>query len=199
MAPTTLYGHIVSATEIVAGMTFTAIFTGLLFVRFSRPKAKIVFAEHALINRHATPPTLSLRLANGRVTLMSDATVRLFVLMIQPGQGLRSIQELHLQQSRLPVFVMPWIVSHLIDETSPLHGHDADSLGKADARLLLTIEVRDHVLATMVHDTKAYRISNIRFDMRFAETVTSDGAGHMTGDLSRINLLEPIGAAPPDA
>jgi inward rectifier potassium channel len=40
MAPATPYGHIVTAVEIVSGMAFTAIFTGLLFVRFSRARPR---------------------------------------------------------------------------------------------------------------------------------------------------------------
>ena len=49
IAPNTLYGHVVSAVEIVVGMAFTAIFTGLLFVRFARPKAKIIAAGDAVV------------------------------------------------------------------------------------------------------------------------------------------------------
>ena len=36
MYPATLYGHIVCTTEIFVGVAFTALATGLLFVRFSR-------------------------------------------------------------------------------------------------------------------------------------------------------------------
>ena len=49
MAPTTFYGHAVSAIEIVCGLVFTAIMTGLLFVRFSKPRPKILFADQAVV------------------------------------------------------------------------------------------------------------------------------------------------------
>ncbi len=83
MAPATLYGHIVSASEIVTGTAFTAIVTGLLFVRFSRPKAKIIYADDAVVSLHNGKPTLMLRLANGRMSIMSSASVRLFVLLAE--------------------------------------------------------------------------------------------------------------------
>jgi inward rectifier potassium channel len=68
MAPATLYGHIISAIEIVCGMVFTAIMTGLLFVRFSKPRPKILFADHAVITTHNNGPALVVRIANGRLT-----------------------------------------------------------------------------------------------------------------------------------
>src|SRR5476651_973062 len=83
MAPATLYGHIVSAAEIVTGTAFTAIVTGLLFVRFARPKAKFIFSDDAVISTRNGLPTLMLRLANGRMSLMTSANVRLFVLLAE--------------------------------------------------------------------------------------------------------------------
>jgi inward rectifier potassium channel len=196
MSPDTLYGHIVSAVEIVAGMAFTAIFTGLLFVRFSRPKAKILASTDAVVTPHNGLPTLMLRIVNGRVTMMSSANVRLFVLLAErtpEGLFYRRIHDLPLLQSHLPLFVLPWTLMHVIDAASPLHGHDAATLAAADARLFLTIEARDHALAALVHDMKDYTTDHIRFGMHFANTLTLDDAGRATADLSRISVLEPDG------
>jgi Ion channel len=43
MYSTTLYGRLIASAEIACGVAFTAILTGLTFVRFSRPRAKMVF------------------------------------------------------------------------------------------------------------------------------------------------------------
>jgi inward rectifier potassium channel len=192
MAPTTPYSHIVSAVEIVTGMAFTAIVTGLLFVRFSRPKAKIIAADDAVITMHNGRPTLMLRVVNGRVTMMSNASARLFVLLAeQTNEGLafRRIHELRLQQSHMPLFIMPWTLMHTIGEGSPLHGHDAKTLAETDARVFLTIGARDHALSTQVEDIKDYPPQHIRFGMRFDDMVTRDEAGGTTADLSRISAL----------
>ena len=194
MTPVTLYGHIVSAVEIVVGMAFTAIVTGLLFVRFSRPKAKIIAADDAVVTMYNGRPTLMLRIVNGRVTIMSSANVRVFALMkeqTEEGLPFRRVHELQLQQSHLPMFVMPWTLMHTIDQDSALHGHDADTLTQADARLFVTIEARDHALSTQVVDLKDYRAAQIRFGMRFANMVSVNETGAATADLSRISLLQP--------
>ena len=71
MAPATLYGHVVSAIEIICGMVFTAIMTGLLFVRFSKPRPRILFADQAVVTSHNCSPTLMVCIANGRMTLLT--------------------------------------------------------------------------------------------------------------------------------
>ncbi|WP_428491980.1 ion channel [Rhodopila sp.] len=192
MAPATLFGHIVSAVEVVTGMAITAIVTGLLFVRFSRAKPHIVAAEDAVVGMQDGKSALMLRIVNGRITMMSGSTARLFLLAADrdsDGPFLRRIHELQLQQSHLPLFVMPWTLIHLIDEASPLHGHDAESLAEAGARLFLTIEVYDHALSAMVRDLKDYSAEHVRFGMRFGDMVRPDEAGGATADLSRISVL----------
>lgn len=194
MAPNSLYGHIVSAAEIVTGTAFTAIVTGLLFVRFSRPKAKILFSEQAVITTYNGQPTLMVRLVNARLTAMTSANARLFTLLAertQEGASFRRVHDIALMQPHLPLFIMPWTLMHRIDEASPFHGCDARTLAGMDLRLFLTIEAYDRVLATVVHDMKDYGIDQIRFGMHFADSMSTDEAGRVTADLSRISLLEP--------
>jgi inward rectifier potassium channel len=193
MAPATLYGHIVSAAEIVTGTAFTAIVTGLLFVRFSRPKAKFLFADDAVITTRNGQPTLMFRMANGRRSIMTGANARLFVLLAEhtaEGAYFRRIHDLRLVQSHLPILVMPWTLLHIIDKASPLHDLDAEKLAATEARFILTVEARDQVLASLVQDIKTYAAAHIRFGMRFAEAVTLDETGTATADLTRISILE---------
>jgi inward rectifier potassium channel len=113
----------------------------------------------------------------------------------------RRIQELPLQQSHLPLFIMPWLLMHVIDPKSPLHGHTAETLAQGGIRIFLTLEVLDHALSATVQDMKDYAPPHIRFGMRFVDMVIHDDAGGTTADLSRISLLEPDNATSikPDA
>jgi len=65
MYPATLYGHVVAATEIICGVAFTAILTGLTFVGFSCPRAKAVFAPNPAVATYNGKPTLMVRIGNG--------------------------------------------------------------------------------------------------------------------------------------
>jgi inward rectifier potassium channel len=193
MAPDTLYGHSIAAIETVTGLAFTAIMTGLLFVRFSRARPKIAYAEDVVVTGYNGLPTLMLRVANARATLMSAASARVFVLLAEStseGGFFRRMHELRLVQSHLPMFVLPWTLMHVIDADSPLAGHTTESLQASGARLFLTLEARDHVLAAVVQDMRDFPAHRIRFGMRFVDSVMLDDQGRATADLRRIGLIE---------
>jgi inward rectifier potassium channel len=200
MVPVTLYGHVVSTTEIFAGVAFTALTTGLLFVRFARPRARILYSESAVIASHDGRPTLMIRIANGRRSLLFDATAHLNLLLSirgKRGETIRRVHELHLLRSRLPMFPLTWTLMHPIDDTSPLRGYDAALLREHDARLWLGLEARDVVLAALVVDTKGYAPDEIMFGMRYADLLSFDAYGQPVADLSAVSRLEPdVGPEP---
>ncbi len=199
MAPATLYGHAVSAIEIVCGMVFTAIMTGLLFVRFSKPRPKILFADQAVVTSHNCSPTLMVRIANGRLTLLTNARMRLGVLLYEEsaeGHSLRRLHDLALSNASLPLFALTWTVMHVIDEKSPLAGYDAERFAQCDARLFLTLEARDHALGALVHDMRIYTSAEVSFGMHYAEAVTIDDQKRPVADLTRLSLVEPDRTAP---
>jgi inward rectifier potassium channel len=201
MAPATFYGHAVSAIEIVCGMVFTAIMTGLLFVRFSKPKPKILFADQAVITSHNCSPTLMVRIANGRMTLLTNAMVRLGVVLHEEspeGHLFRRLHDLALSNASLSLFPLTWTVMHEIDYNSPLADYDAERFNERDARLFLTIEARDHALGAAVHDMRIYTAGEVLYGMHYAEAVTIDDQLRPVADLTRLSLVEPDPQARPD-
>ena len=193
MHPVTFYGHAVCTAEIFVGIAFTALATGLLFVRFSRPKARIRFAESAVVALHAGQPTLMIRLANGRRGLLYDAAAHLALSLSvrgERGELVRRLHELRLARSRLPIFTVTWTLMHRIDDDSPLHNCDAAQLLEHDAHLLVGIGGHDVTLAAQVVATKGYSPSKILFGMRYADVFSFDAQGHPVADLSAVSGIE---------
>ena len=180
MSPGTLYGHCISAIEIVAGMAFVAIMTGLTFVRFSRPRGKILFADKAVVAMHNGHPTLMVRIANGRAVTLTDATARMSVLLKE--------------HTLVP---LTWTLMHRIDEASPLFGRDARQLAVEDTRVFLSLEVRDPTLAATVYAIRDYGPADIALRHRYADAVSLDEHGRTIADLDRISLVEPDRFAKP--
>lgn len=194
MYPNTLYGHVIAAIEIVCGLGFTAVVTGLTFVRFSRPRAKLVFASNPVVAMHNGMPTLMVRVGNGRLTVLLDAAAKLNVLLSatsSEGKRFRRAQELRLERAHLPAFPLTWTLMHVLDERSPLHGYDSAQAIAAGAQLFVTLEARDPTLAALVHDIRSYAAEEIRFGMRYADAVTMAEDGTLVADLSKIGALEP--------
>jgi inward rectifier potassium channel len=194
MAPATTYGHIVSATEIVTGMGFTAIMTGLLFVRFSKPRARIVYAAHPVVTTHDGKPTLMLRIGNARARLLTDARVTVHLLVPRvsaEGFRQRMVQELRLTRGHLPVFAIIWTLMHEIDEASPLHGLDAEAVAAEGLRLFVIINARDQALGQDVSDIHTYAGEGIRFGMRYVDAVRIVTDHRTVADYGRISAMEP--------
>lgn len=194
MAPATDYGHTVAAAEIVTGMAFTAILTGILFVRFSRPKARILFAENAVVARHNGRQTLMIRIANGRMTQLTNASAKLGVLLVETsleGQMFRRIHDLKLERPTLQMFPLTWTLMHVIDDTSPLADLGPDRVKAQDARLFLSVSARDRSIGAEVQDLYAYDRDHVVFGHRYADALTVDAAGRTLADVSRVGEIEP--------
>ena len=193
MYPATAYGRLVAGGEIVCGLAFTAILTGLTFVRFSRPRAKLVFATNPVVAVHNGKPTLMVRIGNGRATGLADAKAQLNVVLSERSAGgevFHRAQELRLERAHIPIFPLFWTLMHVVDERSPLHGYDAARTIAANAQVFVLIEARDPTLATTVHEIRNYAAQDIRFGMRYADAVTTAEDGAPVLDLTRIGALE---------
>jgi inward rectifier potassium channel len=194
VAPANLYGHVVSAIEILCGLIFTAIITGLIFVRFSKPKPNILFAGHAVITKHNGIPTLMIRVANGRRTAMAGAAAELAVFkptISSEGRGFRQAHELKLVRETLPLFMLTWTIMHVINEDSPLYGLDLDTLSSTDLVIALTIKARDHTAGEDVFDLRFYKAEQIMAGMAYQDAISFDEQGRPNADLSKISHIEP--------
>jgi inward rectifier potassium channel len=194
MYPADAYSHWVAGLEIVVGMAFTAIVTGLIFVRFSKPRAKILYAEQPVVALHDGQPTLMIRFANGRMNVLSGAAIRLSALVRSvstEGHVFRRAVDLNLTNSRLAIFAMTVTTMHVIDEQSPLFGLTPQQMIDDGMRLFLTVEAHDPALGVSVRDLQYYRADQIAFGMRYADAISRDDQGRTLADLRRISLLEP--------
>jgi inward rectifier potassium channel len=194
MYPGSLYGHLVACAEIAAGLGFTAIMTGLTFVRFSRPRAKFLFAEKLLVCRHNDATTLMLRVGNGRLAPLADACAKLHVLLrdvTAEGAAFRRVHELPLLRSHLPIFPLTWTLMHLLDEASPLYGLDSDALAATGASVFVTLEARDPTLATVVHDLRTFSARDVVFGLRYVDVISTLPDGTTLADMTLIGATEP--------
>ena len=198
MVPASRYGHVVSAVEIICGIVYTALVTGVIFIRFSKPKAKIVYADRPVVANHNGVPTLMIRIANGRTHMLTDASVRLTALVTETtpeGQLFRRMQNLELALARFPLFALTWTLMHKIDDKSPLHGRSEEAMQRDGVRLMLSFEARDPALSVQVHDLKSYPAEAIAFGMRYSDAVSWDDQGRTSADIRRVSLIEPDVAA----
>jgi len=198
MAPATLYGHIVATVEIISGMLSLGVTTSLVFARFSKPTARIMFSRVAVIAPHDGETMLMLRVANERLNYIVEASATVTLIrdvVAADGSSMRRFFDLKLERSRSPIFALSWTIMHRIDAASPLYGIDADALREGDMRISVTVSGTDETFAAGVTARHQYAYEDIHFDRRFADVfVDGEHPRHFYLHLDRFHDLEPVGA-----
>jgi inward rectifier potassium channel len=190
MHPETHYGHFIATVELFTGIFSMSLMTGLIFARFSRPNARLLFADNPVIFSHNGKPTLMLRLANERHNIISNATAKLWLfknIVSMEGETLRRFYELPLTQSQNPGLALSWTLYHVLDENSPLYQTSADDLEAYKASLALVVAGYDVVAAQTVHARKSYDHGDIRFGHRFVDILDTSDDGRLRVDYGRFH------------
>jgi inward rectifier potassium channel len=195
MSPATFYGHAVATAEIITGMLSMAVITSLVFARFSKPTARILFSKVVVITPFDGVPTLMLRVANQRRSYILEATASLVLLRDEEtsdGHSLRRFHDLKLERSRSPMFALSWQIMHRIDASSPLYGTSPDDFKDGDMRLAVTISGVDETFAAGITARHDYTYEEVHFNRRFVDIFDEgEHPRHMYLDLQRFHDLEP--------
>jgi inward rectifier potassium channel len=190
MHPQTHYGHFIATVELFTGIFSMSLMTGLIFARFSRPNARLLFADHPVISNHEGKPTLMVRFANERHNVIANATAKLWLLkdiVSVEGQSLRRFYELPLVRNEHPALALSWTLYHVLDEGSPLYGLNADDLEASNVSLVVVVTGYDVVAAQTVHARKSYDHPDIRFGHRYADILDTSDDGRLRIDYGKFH------------
>jgi inward rectifier potassium channel len=190
MHPQTHYGHFIATVELFTGIFSMSLMTGLIFARFSRPNARLLFADHPVISSHEGKPTLMVRVANERHNIIGNATAKLWFLktiVSMEGESLRRFYELPLLRNEHPALALTWTLYHILDEQSPLYRLNADDLAAFKVSLVVVVSGYDVVAAQTVHARKSYDHPDIRFGQRYADIIDTTEDGRLKIDYGRFH------------
>ena len=195
MYPETFYGHLIAMLEIMVGMFGLAVITGLIFVRFSRPTARLHFSKVAVIAPFDGVPNLMIRVANLRHQAMVEPEFRMILLrstVTAEGDDVRRFRSLTLEFDRLITFPAVLTVRHRIDEESPLFGMTPADFQQQDIRIVASIVGVETVIVAPVQDFGDYNYDQVEWNRRFVEIYGQNEEGEWTVDYGRIDETEDI-------
>jgi inward rectifier potassium channel len=190
MHPQTHYGHFIATVELFTGIFSMSLMTGLIFARFSRPNARLLFADRPVISNHEGAPTLMLRVANERHNIIGNANAKLWLLknvVSAEGRSFRRFYELPLVRNEHPALTLSWTLYHVLDENSPLYGQTSEDLSKCKASLVAVVSGYDVVAAQTIHARRAYDHSDILFGYHYADILGTLEDGRIRIDYSRFH------------
>jgi inward rectifier potassium channel len=193
-APQSLYGHVIVTLEAFVGMLSIAMMAGLAFSKFSRPSARVIFSEQAVLGPFDGRRALVVRMANARDSRVVEATVRLTLAIDETtvdGRGIRRLYDLPLVRGWTPLFALTWMAVHVVDDASPLFAASPASLAAANAEVVVSIVGLDETFGQAVHAQFSYVAAEIVWGARFVDVVQV-APGERIVDYRRLHDVEPL-------
>jgi inward rectifier potassium channel len=190
--PRGTWANAVAALEAASGLMVFAVMTGLLYGRFSRPSARILFSNNALVAPYQDGTSLQFRVTNARSNTLMNLEARVLLMTVVPddGQLKRNFVDLELERRKVYFLPLTWTIVHPIDTTSPLYGKTADDLANMAAEILILIQAFDDSFSQVVHSIYSYRHSEFLWGAKFAPAFNVDPKGDLVLDLDRVNELK---------
>jgi inward rectifier potassium channel len=181
--------------EALLNIVGVALATGVIFARFSRPSARIVYSRNAIVAPYRGKNALEFRIANTRSSQLIEVQVQAILTMLERvgGTTVRKFHDLSLERNRVVFFPLSWTVVHPIDDTSPMSGLTHADLVAANAELLVLLTGTDETVSQAVHSRSSYQANEIVWGAKFANMFMRDEAeGIMGMDLNRIHDLDRV-------
>ena len=189
MYPADLYTNAVVVVEITLGIVYFALTTGIVFARFSKPTARMLFSNVMVVRDVDGVPTLMLRAANQRHNMLYSAEARLSGLIdgMVGGVPMRRFVDLALVRASNPSFALTWMIMHPIDEESPLAGWRAQGAPDPNTEVIVILSGTDEVSGQLVHGRWAYGAGDILWGPRFVDIIGRAEDGVRTIDYARFH------------
>ncbi len=195
MYPTSTATNLLVVLESLVSLTLVALATGLVFAKFSRPSARVVFSRHAVIGPMDGVPTLMIRLGNERGNRIVDVKFRAVLSRTEhtaEGQLFYRTLDLRLARDRALSLSRSWSLMHVVDQGSPLYGQSAQSIADSEVEIQVTMVGLDDVTMQTMHASRVYFARDVLWDMRLADVLSEAEDGAMVLDLRRFHDVEPL-------
>jgi inward rectifier potassium channel len=202
MYPESTAANLLMVVESIAGLLLAALSTGLVFAKFSRSTARMLFSRKAVISPLNGAPTLMFRLGNQRDNQIVDAQLRVVMIRTErlaEGGNFYRMLDLPLTRQRALSLSRSWNALHVIDANSPLQGETAESLAEKEVEIQILVVGIDDITMQPVHAQHRYFAKDILYGHRMADVLSETPEGHLLLDLNRFHDVEPLGAPPGSA
>jgi inward rectifier potassium channel len=188
--------NFVASIEAMSGFLSFAIATGLIYGRFSKPTAYLVFSEHALVAPYQDKTALMFRFVSykdNHILTNVDIKVNIGLKVQENGNDVYKFYDLNLERSHVESLPMNWTVVHPIDESSPFMGFSFEDMKVADVELYVLVRGFDDVYSNMVLQRTSYTYEEIMFNKKFIPMYRESNDGKTTIlELHKLNEYKEV-------
>ena len=170
--PIGIWINLLVTLETYLGILTLVIVTGILYARFARPRARVIFSENAIIHQYNGKPCFTFRVANERLNQIIEARMRLTLTKNETspeGEKTRKFYDMPVEFDYSPVFALSWTTRHFIDEKSPLYGMDAEKMKETQVVIFASLSGLDDTFSQTITSRTVYRFDEIVYNKRFKD------------------------------
>ncbi len=193
--PVGILPNLLVTLESYYSLLANALITGLVFARFARPTAQIIFSRWGIIAPYQDKTAFMFRIANGKNNQLIEveAKVNFARFTEEDGRFVRRFDLLKLERQRVFFLPLAWTVVHPIDETSPMYGLSPEDFRKMDAEIMILLSGTDETSAQVVHTRSSYKPGEIKFGYKFANIYNEVEAGEpISIDIRKLSQIEKV-------
>ena len=193
ITPTGVPANVLMTLEALSNIVGIALSTGIVFARFSRPTAKIIFSQQAVVAPYRGGTAFEFRIVNARSSqiIELEAKVSLSRLERSPNGMVRKFHDLRLERNKVVFFPLSWTLVHPIDNESPLFGLGASDLLATNAEILILLTGTDETSSQSVHARSSYKADEIVWNATFASIFRRGHDEDILGmDVTRLHDIQ---------
>lgn len=196
VVPVGLAANLVSTLESVVSLLMVALLAGMIFARFSRPTAKIVYSERAVVGPYRGITAFEFRIVNARRNEIIEVQAKLLFSRFEHTERgvIRQYYQLALERDRVTFFPLTWTLVHPIDQNSPLYGLKPQDLVDSKGEFLILLNGVDEGFSQVVYSRTSYIAKEIVWNARFASVFSKPSHGRpVMVDLENFHRIEVLG------
>ncbi len=193
--PSGFAANMVASIESMLGWLAFALATGLVYGRFSRPKAKLLFSDNAIIAPYKDMLAFQFRIANLRKSQLIEVEVQVVMTRVETTSGggkIRKFYELALERNKVNFLSLSWTIVHPITDTSPMKGWTPQDTHQSDTEYLVLIKGYDDIFNQTIYTRSSYRYNEIIWGAKFENMYDSQEEGITTLHLESINKMQRV-------
>jgi inward rectifier potassium channel len=194
IAPQGLIANIIASFQAMIGLLGFSFITGLLYGRFSKPKAVIKFSKHLIVRNFNDHRAIMFRLMNSRKYMMIEPQITVTLAISEEnevtGEYQRRFYQLKLQRDRIMYLPTMWTVVHELDPESPLSKHSNEELKALDAEFYILLQYHDEAFSQKLFKIHSYKFSQLQIDKQFVKSFEFDHQGNTVLDHEKLNQLK---------
>ena len=192
IVPATVAANVVVTIESLVGLLGFALVAGIVFARFARPTAQILFSRYALVAPYRDGRALMFRIINQRKNELVELDAKVLLARRKKDGGVqdREFIPLKLERDHVVFFPLAWTIVHPIDETSPLRHETEETIRACDTEVLVLLNGFDETFSQTVHTRSSYKADEIVWGARFANMFNPPRDGRLTVDVKRLSEFE---------